>query len=318
MLFRAYVSRWLAQVARRYRRNTLIGYRTVLVLHVLPSLGDRPLEAIGFHEVRALLARLLGEGYADNTVRMVRTALSAVFTDARLDQLIPANPIEGVCARLWLARDERQPPVFTPEELDRFFAACVCAEARHERMFWVMVRTGVRLGEALALDAASVRPDIAGLHVAQTYHGHGRFGPTKSGRARLVDCSDLVIRELVELAARGGPLFLNPRTRQPYHPGSVQDAFGRVIASTGLPAHLTPHALRHTFASTHLALGAPVQWVQQQLGHAHISTTVGTYGSWLQARRHDLANQLDREVTRHGVRRAEQGGDHGGRFRRIA
>jgi integrase len=56
-----------------------------------------------------------------------------------------------------------------------------------------------------------------------------------------------------------------------------------ILEAARLPEHFTPHSLRHTFATLHLISGESIYYVQRQLGHASISMTVDTYGSWLPA-----------------------------------
>jgi integrase len=75
-----------------------------------------------------------------------------------------------------------------------------------------------------------------------------------------------------------------------------------------LPEHLTPHSLRHTYASLLLAAGADVQFVRQQLGHASIKLTVDLYGSGLPASRPDLLALLDAEPEKHPPRPARHHG----------
>jgi hypothetical protein len=63
---------------------------------------------------------------------------------------------------------------------------------------------------------------------------------------------------------------------------SLNDAMGVVLRSCGLPEHLTPHCLRHTFAYLHLkVLRSDIRWVKEQLGHASITVTYDIYGDWL-------------------------------------
>jgi len=58
----------------------------------------------------------------------------------------------------------------------------------------------------------------------------------------------------------------------------------RALHKAGLPAHYTLHSLRHTFGSGLISLGVSPAYVQQQMGHASIEQTVGTYGSWFPVR----------------------------------
>jgi integrase/recombinase XerC len=71
---------------------------------------------------------------------------------------------------------------------------------------------------------------------------------------------------------RGEPLLLAPRGG-PMHPRAVQLMLKRKLAAAGLPADLTPHKLRHACATHLLANGADLRLVQEQLGHASLSTT---------------------------------------------
>lgn len=87
---------------------------------------------------------------------------------------------------------------------------------------------------------------------------------------------------------------------------AMRAAFARTCAAAGLP-RLTPHALRHTYASLQLQRGAPVQYVQRQLGHAAITMTVDRYGSWLPAGDRTQALALEGILERGG--QTPRGGD---------
>ena len=61
----------------------------------------------------------------------------------------------------------------------------------------------------------------------------------------------------------------------------VRKVFSKVLKAAELPAHLSPHSLRHSFASLLLQQGESPQYVQEQLGHSSITLTVDLYGRWL-------------------------------------
>ena len=58
---------------------------------------------------------------------------------------------------------------------------------------------------------------------------------------------------------------------------TVRRAMLRVVKLAGLPQHFTPHSLRHSFGSLLIAAGVSPVYVQQQMGHASIQTTVDVY-----------------------------------------
>jgi hypothetical protein len=79
----------------------------------------------------------------------------------------------------------------------------------------------------------------------------------------------------------------------PLDASRVRKAFARVLQAAALPAHFSPHCLRHTFASLLLQQGESPAYVQRQLGHASIQLTVDTYGKWLPMGNKPAVNRLD-------------------------
>lgn len=75
------------------------------------------------------------------------------------------------------------------------------------------------------------------------------------------------------------PFFCSQAGTYP-DPRNIRDAFGRVVKKAKLP-HVTPHGLRHTYASLLLVAGTDVYYVSRMAGHASIQETVDTYGRWL-------------------------------------
>jgi hypothetical protein len=75
----------------------------------------------------------------------------------------------------------------------------------------------------------------------------------------------------------------------------VRNDFARVLRWAGLPGHFTPHCLRHTFAVELIVRGAPLPYVQAQLGHASIQMTMDVYGRWLPTGSRALIDRLDAE-----------------------
>jgi integrase len=96
-------------------------------------------------------------------------------------------------------------------------------------------------------------------------------------RDAIVD--DLARRREAALATgRPGPEFvLDPVAHQ-----TIRRAMAQAIERAKLPAHLTVHCLRHTFATLHLLRGAALLWVSRQLGHSSVNITADTYAAWMQ------------------------------------
>jgi hypothetical protein len=73
----------------------------------------------------------------------------------------------------------------------------------------------------------------------------------------------------------------------------IQRAFELACKAAGLPGHLTPHSLRHTFASLLLSDGVSPAYVQRMLGHSSIRLTVDLYGRWLPMTNRAAVDRLD-------------------------
>src|SRR5262245_41855174 len=89
---RAYAARWLALIQHEKDENTVRNYRERLEGHVLPALGHFKIRSLHRGHIKAFLAHKRGEGYAKNTVRLMRSPLSVMLSDAVDDGLILANP----------------------------------------------------------------------------------------------------------------------------------------------------------------------------------------------------------------------------------
>jgi integrase len=68
--------------------------------------------------------------------------------------------------------------------------------------------------------------------------------------------------------------------------------FRRVCEKAGLPDHLTPHSMRHTFACLHIGQDCNPKWLQQQMGHSSINVTLDTYAKWWNLEDHAAADAL--------------------------
>ena len=78
---------------------------------------------------------------------------------------------------------------------------------------------------------------------------------------------------------------------------TAQKGCKRVLTAAGLPGHYSCHSLRHTYASLLLQDGVSPAYVQEQLGHASIELTVGTYGRWLRKRAPGAVDRLDQAAN---------------------
>lgn len=280
-------------------RNTLEAYGRDLVDYTrfLANAGASAASA-QVNDVRAFLAALAKQQLAKTSAARKLSAVKQFHRFLLSEGLAKDNPVSVVEAPK-LGRP--LPKIMSVEEVDRLIrtakeAAEQALDAQKFRavrlycMIEVLYATGMRVSELLALPIAAAKAKEQVLLVRG-----------KGGRERLVPLNEpaqralrhlLASREEAEASADSGYLFSSRSgaghvTRQ--HFGQELKA---LAAAAGLsPSKVSPHVLRHAFASHLLAGGADLRAVQQMLGHADISTT--------QIYTHVLSERLKRIVETH-------------------
>jgi integrase/recombinase XerC len=238
--------------------------------------GRADLGAIDEMELRAYLASLFQAQKQKSSVARKLAAVRAFFRFLAREGAIEKNPCAGVSTPK-LAR--KLPRIMTEEEtnnlLDRLAEAIPGGEPmlkRDRAILELLYASGLRVSELAGLDLRSVNFGDKMVLV----RGKGRkerivpFG-RKAGEA--LDAY-LPVRDriLAENRASGQALFLNARGRR-LTVRSVDRLVRKYVGSFGPNVRVSPHGLRHAFASHLLAEGADLRAIQEMLGHASLSTT---------------------------------------------
>jgi integrase/recombinase XerD len=265
---------------RGMARNTVISYRRDLkrYLGYLAGLQRENFRAITETEVEEFTGWLRrgDENHpplsASSAARAV-VAVRGLHRFAARDGIIPDDVARAVKPPV-LPR--RLPKAITVEQVEQLLEAAGFDQTplalRDRALLEVLYGTGARISEAVGLDV----DDLDGSLAAVTLHGKGgkeRVVPIGSYALRAVD--DYLVRARPTLAAagRGTPrLFLNSRGG-PLSRQSAWVILRSAAEKAGLATRISPHTLRHSFATHLLDGGADVRVVQELLGHASVTTT---------------------------------------------
>lgn len=301
--FQDYAAKWIA-APHGWKPSTLARHNSSLKLLPFKSLP------VGYAEVREFRDGLL-EVYAPNSVRNVMRTLSLILDEAEREGL-GANPCRKLPRMKAGPRDKPNP--FTATEVARLLAVF----REHRPAYWefalTLARTGMRIGEAVALRWDDVDFASRLIHVRRSKaEGHPVGKPKTQAGDRKVDMSgelqaaleSLRKRRLAEELAgkRSALVFPNQRGAHLRHGNFRRRVWTWCLKKAGI-AYRGPHQLRHTFASLLLMDGQPLAYVSAQLGHSSPNITLGVYTHWLpKERRERGVDALDE--GRHHLRKIE-------------
>jgi integrase/recombinase XerC len=276
------------EAERNASKETVRAYlREVRALrkHLADSTGNDPEDPGGWRRVRAAdVRRFLSSSFAGREPSSVARRLSAVRTFfsflAALGE-VGANPAAGLTAP---RRPTRLPEFLPVDEMEGFLASLPAdapAEKRNAAILELLYSSGLRVGELVSLRIRDVSLESGTVRVT----GKGR-------KVRVVPVGEKAVRALeayldVRPAARGTefasrldePLFLNRRGTVGSRSGagisarSVARMLSGALGEAGVRRHLSPHGVRHSFATHLLESGADLRAIQEMLGHASLSTT---------------------------------------------
>lgn len=261
------------RVARRLSRNSLDSYGRDLVLLARFAAGlGRPVAALDLADLEGFVRTLMADGYSPRSVSRVVSAVRGFYRFLAIDRRIAADPARDLRApRSWPAL----PASLPADDVDRLLGAPDTTTPRGLRdraLLELLYATGLRVSELVGLRATDLNLD-AGYLVCAGKGGKERIVPI--GRAAVEWVRRYVVEARPRLAgARRSPrLFLNVRggpslTRVGFW--KILKAYGR---AAGITRPLSPHVIRHAFATHLLERGADLRAIQMMLGHADLSTT---------------------------------------------
>ncbi len=261
--------------------------------YLVPHFADRDLSEIGVAEVQAFYDRCLETGCppSERSVEMVITTLRRILAFAEARGEIGRNPVEvwkRSRGRRRRGAGTRKPNVLSSRELEALLEA---AETRFPDTFPLILflaDTGARLGEALALQWTDVDLAAGRARICRSFSSGKRLEATKTGRERSVELSSR-LRDTLEAGRPtivvGDALCFPNERGDLVDPHNFRNRVFRPLVAlvAGHARRFTPHGLRHTFASLHMARGTPLLWIQQQGGWASAKVLLDTYGHFLAA-----------------------------------
>ncbi len=310
--------------ARGSSPNTVRSYRTGLELYVTWLAGSaHDWRQPSRGELRTYLATL-SEGHSRRTIAQRLAAMRSFYRFAVRTGLAPGNPLTALPTP---RQPRRLPAVLSIAETERLLETAAhdgpgklesALALRDVAIIETAYAAGLRIGELASLTIGSVELTRGEVRVT----GKGRKQRVSLlGRPARVAIARYMADGRPELVARAGAgpegvspdeLFLNHRGG-PLSARGIRWRIERLRLAAGLPEGVSPHTLRHSFATHLLDGGADLRVVQELLGHESLATTqIYTHVSPARLRAAYTASHPRAVITRTGETPPSGGASHGG------
>jgi len=303
--FKEYADKWInINVPATCKESTVRDYKDILRLHVLPAFGDLMITDITRGKVKDFLLDKVNNGYAKSTASHMKDVVSGVLNKALDDEIIQANPALQLGKNLLKTKDHvKHINALTPEELKQLLDTVYEHFPEHYSLFLLLARTGMRIGEALALQWGDLNFKDRSIEVKRSVY-RGKITTPKNGKTRLVDMS-LQLAEALKSNMRGFALGLaddkNDKVKFVFinKTGTLIDkdnwrrrVFNKALKKADI-RRIRIHDLRHTYATLRISKGDNVADVSNQLGHHSVKLTMDVYYQWFPGKKKSEVDGLD-------------------------
>jgi integrase/recombinase XerD len=261
-------------VERRLAANSIESYaRDLVLLARFAAARGAAADALARPDLEALVRSLMSEGRSPRSVARAIACYRGFFRFLVLDGRLAVSPADDLRPpRAWKAL----PRYLAVEDVDRLMEQPDTSTPRGLRdraLIELLYATGMRVSELIGLRPADVNLDASYL----TCTGKG-------DKQRIVPIGDEATRWVRQYLRDGRPALLGKRKSPRLFvnargggPGLTRVGFWKILKAyarqAGLATSLSPHMLRHSFATHLLERGADLRAIQMMLGHADLSTT---------------------------------------------
>lgn len=260
------------RLEKRYPLTTLNSYQRDLMTYAL-YIKENHLSytTITKEEIRAYLKFLDGMKYAKSSISRQLSSLRSFNSYLIREEKLKSNPFKSIRNP---KREKKLPNFLQPDELNQIFDTIDCKTdlgVRNRLIMELLYATGIRLSELTNIKVTDI--DFSSKEIRIKGKGNKErivfFGEYASKYLHLYlkeSRKKLLKKNSTEF------LLLNNRGERLTNRG-VEQIVDKIVVNAALKHHISPHVLRHTFATDLLNNGADLKSVQELLGHSSLSTT---------------------------------------------
>ena len=288
--------------------RTQEGYAERIYKHIIPELGQIPLNKLTQNDLQQFYARLktsgrlirveqYGPGLSDRMVRVCHASCRAALARAVQEGLIRTNPAAGCKLP---PKKSREMQVLTQEEMHRFLVQA--KQDGYYELFLLELATGMRLGEILALQWTDLTFRTGALQISKSmYYSRGQLHitePKTKSSIRTVILPEVLLKVLADYQQRNSSRWMFPspvKEGAPLTPNYARRRMQQTLARAGCKV-VRFHDLRHTFATMALEHGMDVKTLSSIIGHVSSATTLDVYSHVTDFMQQQAAVRIDRQI----------------------
>jgi len=252
------------EIEKNASKHTMLNYRRDLD-EFKKFLGETQIENVDYLTLRKFLSALREKNLKSRSISRKLSCLRSFFRFLNREGFLKNDPTQAVSS----PKLERYLPIFlTEDEVTKLIESPDAKELsglRDRAILETLYSTGIRISELVGLNLENI--DFFGAVVKVS--GKGK-------KQRLVPIGDKALRAIRDYSGQrkqqAPAAFLNKNGRRITDRG-VRLVLDKYIQRTALRENISPHSLRHSFATHLLNRGADLRSVQELLGHANLSTT---------------------------------------------
>ncbi|MGL4522481.1 MAG: site-specific tyrosine recombinase/integron integrase [Bacilli bacterium] len=259
------------QIEKNYSQYTLMTYQAEAdgwIAFCKAHRGTTLLQCTE-EDVVAYLLHLHNANYQKRTMNKKLSALRRMYDFFVDEHILLSNPFENITSPKF---EKSLPDFLYPHEVELLFESCsgdTPLQQRNLAILELLYATGLRVSELVGLNIENIDWDVGTIYVLG-----------KRQKERYVpfgDYANMALRYYVESGRKtytteNSALFLNHRGKRLTTRG-VRVILNSIVEKTALGRRVSPHVMRHTFATHLLNEGADLRIVQEFLGHENLSTT---------------------------------------------
>lgn len=316
-----YVYNWMKNVkAKKLKKRSYDRLESSIMTWVIPCLGDYKFNKLDSITIQIeLINHMQDKGRSLSSIKKAKDALNGAYVYAMKTRAVDYNPMDAVELPSPEEFDIKEIEYFNKEERKQFMetATSYCLTGRQRYTIgWflvLMLQTGLRIGEALAIKHSDINLDKRIIYIDSTIvsikNRNTKPGDLKwllidqplpkGNRNRYVHLNDMAIRALWELNQQfsydPNGYIIHNEDGQFYTFGQVDATFKKVLNRAGLQK-CGVHSLRHSCAVALLEAKIPIETISDILGHSDISITYRVYAKVIEELKAEAMNIINQVI----------------------